>query len=61
MGDNSFIWDYVHSCTIGTSSLSDCRPVWEFGAISTFLLLAFITFLILVTTRVREESRLVAH
>ena len=61
MGDNAFIWDYVHSCTVGIFTLSDCRPVWEFGVISTFLLLALITFLILVTTRVREESRLAAH
>ena len=56
-----FIWDYVYSCALGNPAVSDCRPVWEFGAISSFLLLAVLTFLILVTTRVREESRLAAH
>ena len=59
MDNHGFIWDYVHACAVGNSTLSDCRPLWEFGVISTFLLLAVVTFFILVTTRVREESRLV--
>ena len=61
MGNLSFIWDYVYSCAAGNAALSDCRPVLEFSVISTFLLLALLTFLILVMTRVREESRLAAH
>ena len=61
MGDKRFIWDYVYSCAFAGSAVPDCRPVWEFGTISSFLLLAVLTFLILVTTRVREESRLAAH
>jgi hypothetical protein len=58
---NSYIWDYIYSCAVGNATLSDCRPVWDLGVIGSFLLLALLTFLILVTTRVREDARLAAH
>ena len=61
MGVKSIIWEYVRSCAAGTSAFSDCGPVWQFGAIGTFLLLAVLTFFILVATRRREESRLATH
>ena len=56
--DNRFIWEYVQSCALSDPAFADCKPVWEFGAISTLLLLAVVTFFILVTDRHHDESRL---
>ena len=50
---------YVLSCAAGKSAYSDCTPVWHLGAIGVFLLLAVVTFLILVCVRLREDARLV--
>ena len=61
MGNNNFVWEYVQSCTAGSWGASDCRPVWEFGAIGTLLVLAVATFLILIVVRLQEESRLTSH
>ena len=60
MSDKSFIWEYVRSCTAGNSSFPDCGPLWQLGAIGALLVLAVITFFILVVVRLHEESRLVS-
>jgi hypothetical protein len=60
MGDKSFIWEYVRSCTTGHPSFPDCGPLWQLSAIGTLLVLAVITFFILVVVRVQQESRLVS-
>ena len=61
MGDSHFIWEYVQTCAVGDLPSTDCTPVWEFGALSALLLLAVLTFYILVTGRHQGETRLASH
>ena len=57
MVEKNLVWEYVVSCAAGTSSYADCAPFRQFSAIGAFLVLAMVTFLILVRVRRREESR----
>ena len=58
MNDKNFVWDYVQSCTAGTSAFSDCSPVWQLGVIGALLVAAVAVFCILVAGRVRGDSGL---
>ena len=61
MGSKSIVWEYVRVCATGKPVVPSCDPVWQFGAISTFLVLAVLTLLILVWTRLQAESSLASH
>jgi hypothetical protein len=61
MIDRDLVWEYIVSCAAGTSAYADCTPVRQFSAIGAFLVLAVVTFLILVRVRRREDSRLATH
>jgi hypothetical protein len=40
MENISLIWEYVRGCMTGSSTFSDCAPLWQLGAIGGFVALA---------------------
>jgi len=58
MSDLSFILAYVHDCAAGAPGVVGCGPVWQFGAIAAFLVLAVVAFVVLIAVRLRGTPTL---
>ena len=47
MGNLSFLFTYLNSCTSGKLTIADCSVVWQLGVIVVLLLLAVSTLVAL--------------